>query len=416
VKKLFVSSRYRATVALVFLGPVLCRAQTRLSLQEAISQALASRPSLQADSERISQAQALRKQAAAIPNPEFQFQNENLRPGQTYGRDVDTLAMINQPLDILGKRRERMTVADQGIARSRADYDVARWDVVRRVRIAYWAARGAQEIRDVLKTTADNFQKIVDYHANQLSVGAIAEQDVLRVRLEQERINITANLAAIDADRASAELLKAMGRADFGALQLTEALTMDRNVQPAGVNESLAQRVEIKAARAALEEARAAAKFQDTSARPDLNVTYGYKRTQLPDTGTGVNTAIVSVRVTLPVTDKNRGNREAAYAEIRRREDLLAAAENDIRVEYNGALHEYELRRSQVINALQPLRDHAANISKIASDAYAEGGVDLLRLLDAERTRLDADLAWARGISDYWQSVARLEGAEGIGQ
>ena len=69
-----------------------------------------------------------------------------------------------------------------------------------------------------------------------------------------------------------------------------------------------------------------------------------------------------------------------------------------------------------MINALQPLRDHAANISKIASDAYAEGGVDLLRLLDAERARLDADLAWARGISDYWQSVARLEGAEGIGQ
>ncbi len=414
MKKIFVSSRYRATVALVFLAPVLGRAQTKLSLEEAISQALTSRPSLQADSERISQAQALRKQAAAIPNPEFQFQNENLRPGQTYGRDVDTLAMINQPLDILGKRRERITVADQGIARSRADYDLARWDVVRRVRIAYWAARGAQEIRDVLKTTADNFQKIVDYHANQLSVGAIAEQDLLRVRLEQERINITADIAAIDADRASDELLKAMGRTDVGALQLTEALTI--NVQPAGIEESLAQRVEIRAARAALEEAKAAAKFQDTSARPDLNVTYGYKRTQLPDTGTGVNTAIISVRVTLPVTDKNRGNREAAYSEIRRREDLLAAAENDIRAEYNGALHEYELRRSQVINALQPLRDHAANISKIASDAYAEGGVDLLRLLDAERAQLDADLAWVRGISDYWQSVARLEGAEGIGQ
>ena len=128
-----------------------------------------------------------------------------------------------------------------------------------------------------------------------------------------------------------------MGQADFGALQLTEALSMDRNVQPAGMEESLAQRVEIKAARAALEEAKAAAKFQDTSARPDLNVTYGYKRTQLPDTGSGVNTAIVSVRVTLPVTDKNRGNREAAYAEVRRREDLLAAAENDVRIEYNGA-------------------------------------------------------------------------------
>ena len=37
-------------------------------------------------------------------------------------------------------------------------------------------------------------------------------------------------------------------------------------------------------------------------------------------------------------------------------------------------------------------------------------------LLDAERARLDADLAWARGMADYWQSVARLEAAEGVGQ
>jgi outer membrane protein TolC len=147
-----------------------------------------------------------------------------------------------------------------------------------------------------------------------------------------------------------------------------------------------------------------------------LNLTYGYKRTQLPDTAAGVNTAIVSLRITLPFADKNQGNRGAAYAEVRRRQDLLSAVENDVRIEYNGALHEFELRQAEVVNALQPLREHAANISRIAAAAYAEGGVDLLRLLDAERARLDADLAWARGMAEYWQSVARLEGAEGIGQ
>jgi outer membrane protein TolC len=90
--------------------------------------------------------------------------------------------------------------------------------------------------------------------------------------------------------------------------------------------------------------------------------------------------------------------------------------ENEVRIEYNGALQEFQLRRAEVQNAFQPLREHAANISQIAGAAYAEGGVDLLRLLDAERARLDADLAWARGMADYWQSVARLEAAEGVGR
>jgi outer membrane protein TolC len=145
-------------------------------------------------------------------------------------------------------------------------------------------------------------------------------------------------------------------------------------------------------------------------------VTAGYKRTELPDTTFGVNTAIVSVRITLPTTDKNQGNRIAAEAEVRRQQQLVAATETEVRADYAEALQEYEMRRSEFTNALQPLRDHAANISKIAAAAYAEGGTDLLRLLDAERTRLDAELAWAQGMVEYRQSIVRLEAAEGVNQ
>jgi len=386
-----------------------------LNLDQAIGQALEARASLRAESERVSVAQGMRKQAGLRPNPEFQFQNENLRPGQTYNRDVDTLAMINQPLDLVGKRGQRMAVADKSVARARAEYDLSRQDIVRRVRLAYWTARGSQEVREILKITADNFHKIVDYHSAQLSVGAIAEQDLLRVRLEQERLGISANLAVIEANRARVELLKEMGKTDLSEIILTEPLTLDRAIQPIGVDQALAQRFEIKAARAALEEAEASAKLQDVAARPDLNLTAGYKRTQLPDALTGVNTAIVSLRITLPTTDKNQG-RVAAQAEVRRRQELLTAAENEVRIEYSGALQEFQLRRAELLNAFQPLREHAANIAQIAGAAYAEGGIDLLRLLDAERARVDADLAWARGMADYWQSVARLEASEGIGQ
>jgi cobalt-zinc-cadmium efflux system outer membrane protein len=391
-----------------------CRAQALLSLQDAVSQALQSRASLKAEAERVMEAEGLRKQAGLYPNPEFQFQNENLRPGQTYGRDVDTLAMINQPLDVLGKRKQRIVLAGEGVARSQAEYELARWQVAQRVKLAYWRARGSQAIHDVLKTTADNFQKVVDYHSAQLSAGAIAEQDLLRVRLEGERLKISADLAFIETNRSRVELFKEMGQSEFGEVTLSEPLTPDSEVTPAGIDQALAQRVEIKAARAALEQARANAKLQEVSARPDLNVTYGYKRTQLPDTASGVNTAIVSVRITLPSTDKNQGNRIAADAGVRRQQQLVAAAEADIRADYAGALQEYQLRRSEFLNALQPLREHAAEISKIAAAAYAEGGTDLLRLLDAERARLDAELAWARGMVEYRQSIVLLEAAEGM--
>jgi outer membrane protein, heavy metal efflux system len=404
----------RTAVAFVLSSGALCQEQQRLSLREAIDQAFQSRASLKAQADQVLAAQGLRRQAGLIANPEFQFQNENLRPGQTYTRDVDTLAMINQPLDVLGKRKQKIVLAGEGVNRAQADYELARWQVVQEVKNAYWAALGSQQIRNVLKTSADNFQRIVKYHSAQLSAGAVAEQDFLRVRLEGERLQISADLAGIDANRLRLELLKEMGDSSFPELVLTEPLVSESEVEPLGVEEVLNRRMEIKDARAALEEAKANAKLQDVLARPDLNVTYGYKRTQLPDTTTGVNTAIVSVRITLPTTDKNQGNRNAAEAEVRRQEQILAATETEIRAEYQAALQEYESRSNELRTALGPLREHAAEIASIAAAAYAEGGTDLLRLLDAERSRLDAELAWTRGMVDYRQSIDRLEAAEGV--
>ena len=140
----------------------------------------------------------------------------------------------------------------------------------------------------------------------------------------------------------------------------------------------------MKVASAAVEEAQAKSRLQDVSARPDLNILYGYKRTQLVDATSGVNTAMAGLQITLPITDRNQGNRAAASAEVRRQEQLLAATEAEVRADYFGALQEYQLRRIEVVETLQPLREHARTISEITQAAYAQGGMELLRLLDAE--------------------------------
>lgn len=392
-----------------------CRAQSTLSLQEAVNKALESRASLKADAERVSIAQGLEKQARLIANPLLQFENQNLRPGQTYTRDVDMYAYLTQPLDVFGKRKQRIAVAAEEVGRIQAGYELTRRQIVQSVRLSYWEARGAQEKRDLLKATVENFQKIIDYQSAQLSVGAISEQDLLRVRLEGERLKIAANLAVIEATRARVQLLKEMGQTDFSELLLTEPLDADTlAIELIDIREVLTQRIEMKVASAAVEEAQAKSRLQDVSARPDLNLLYGYKRTQLVDSVSGVNTATAGFQITLPITDRNQGNRAAASAEVRREQQLLAATEAEVRADYFGALQEYQLRRMEVIETLQPLREHARTISEITQAAYALGGMELLRLLDAERARLDAELAYVQGMMEYQQSISNLQAAEGV--
>jgi cobalt-zinc-cadmium efflux system outer membrane protein len=420
VKTIFIRSGYclwTLIYSVLLLGCLTApsSAQTKLGLQDALRKALDSRASLKAEQARISAAEGLEKQAHLFANPVFQFENENLRPGQTYSRDVDTYAFFTQPLDVLGKRKERIDVAERAVGRTEAEYELAQRQVVQKVKLAYWAARGAQENQDLLSATVTNFQRIVDYNSAQLSVGAISEQDLLRVQLEGERLNITARLASIEVTRTRIELLRQMGQTDFVEVVLTDPLDAEEiALDRLELQQVLDQRTEVKVARAALREAEANSRLQDVLARPDLDLIYGFKRTQLVDATSGVNTAVAGVRMTLPIMDRNQGNRAAAVAEVQRQEQLLAAAEANVRADYYSALQEYELRRTEVIQTLQPLRQHAANISQIAQAAYVQGGTDLLRLLDAERTRLEAGLAYVRGMVEYKQSIANLQAAEGV--
>ena len=113
-----------------------CGAQSRLSLQEAVNKALESRASLKAEAGRVSIVQGLEKQAKLIANPALQLENQNLRPGQTYTRDVDSLAYLTQPLDVLGKRKQRIAVAAEGVNRTQAGYELARRQIVQSVRLS----------------------------------------------------------------------------------------------------------------------------------------------------------------------------------------------------------------------------------------------------------------------------------------
>jgi outer membrane protein TolC len=191
---------------------------------------------------------------------------------------------------------------------------------------------------------------------------------------------------------------------------LDEELQPVPNMTPEQV---VLQRPEMKVARASVEEAQARARLQDVLARPDLTLTSGYKRTQLPDTAQAANTAIVAVAVKLPLFDRNAGNRAAASAEVRRQQDLLDATRVDVLADYHAASVEYFLRRTEVAGTLVPMREHAANLSSLAQAVYIQTGGDVLRLIDAERSRLDAELAWVEGMIALQQSRANLEAAEG---
>lgn len=400
-------------IFLVLLFSVSAPAQTALSLKEAVARALAEHPALQAEAGRVAVSEGARTQAGLRPNPRFTFQSENLRahgtPGFSFSRDADTYAFLTQPIETAGKRARRIEVAEAGVRRAQLEMDLLRRQIAARVKTAYWSAAGAKKIQDLLRENGRTFQQIVEYHELRVREGAMAESELLRVRLESDRLAIAANSAALDAERARIQLFREMGRGEFPEVDLADPLEAPPGAGiDAGPAAALENRAEIRLARLLVERARAALRLERAAARPDVDALFGYKR------AAGFNTLIAGAVVELPVARRNQGAIASAAAEVKALEAGLAAEEAQVRAEVRAAAAEYEIRRRQVSESLGPLRRRAQESARIAEAAYREGGTDLLRLLDAERLLVDTELLYYQTLTQYRQSEAALEAALGV--
>jgi len=399
-------------LATLWCFPEAC-GQTRLSVQQAVNKALESHPALQSAGEKIGVYDALARQAAVKPNPRATLQVENLRahgdPGFVYGRDADTYAFLSRTLTISGKRERRMEVASGDRERARLERELLARQIAERVQLAYWNAAAAQRVRELLRDSLRTFAQIVDYHRHRVKEGAMAEADLIRVQLESDRLELTANTAALEAERARIHLLREMGEPEFPALILTDALESGIPEQvPADPAAALEQRIEMQLARRAVEQAKAGQRLQQSLGRPDPEAILGYKR------AAGFNTLVAGIQWSLPIADRNQGNIAAAGAEVRVAESHLRATAAMIRAEVDAARTEYEIRRRQVKESLKPLMERASESAQIAVAAYREGGADLLRLLDAERTLIDVQTIYVKTLAEYRQAIVTLQYAMGV--
>jgi len=388
-------------------------AQEPLTLEAAVERALASHPLLAEGRERVESARGQLRQAPLTFNPKLVLQAENYRawgarPIQT-SRETDDFAYLQQTFETAGKRGKRAELASRGLRAAELELAVLRRRVARDVSLAYWAALGAQKMQELLLESVRNFEKIVEYHEIRVREGAMAENDLLRVKLELGRIQLAANNAGLDAAKARIELFRAMGQTAFPEVRFAEALQLaeDRPL-PADEDEALRRRPEMLLAQARLEQARGNLVLQRANASPNVDALFGYKRSM------GEHTLIAGLQWDLPVLNRNQGNIQSAAADIKAAEANLAATEAIIRAEVKAAAAEYQARRQQLKELVGRLRSQADETARIAQSAYRLGGADLLRLLDAERLRIEIELVHYRAWMEYRQSMEVLAFALGV--
>jgi len=369
-------------------------APAELTLEKALELAMA-HPELSAAAAETRAAEGQVRQAGYRPNPTLNLQAENWRffgdPAFDASEDLDVFAYLSQTFETGGKRSRRIASALEDRRLADAARSVRAWQIRQEVRQAFVRALLSQGLESLARDNQRYFDQVVEYHRIQVEQGRLPEADLIKVQLESARLALDAETAALETERSRQILWQAIG---LGGPAPAYRLA-DQPAAPSGApvqdpaelqRRARTARAEMQLAQARMDIAQARLDLERTLAKPDWTVSFGYKR------ASGFNAFLAGVSVPLPFFDRNEGN-------IHRRSEELSGAQcqqhaQAVRVdgEVDAAWTALARRRSMQAQLRREVLDRARQSWDIALATYQEGGIDLLRLLDARRALADSQL------------------------
>jgi cobalt-zinc-cadmium efflux system outer membrane protein len=375
----------------------------------------------------IAAARGFLTQSRLRPNPGLDVSVFNGRPLGSPGEHGFDIGYAHT-FELGGKRARRIDVAQVGVEIAEllvADRErLLRADIKTRFAEALAAARNVSTLGEIYELNARSL-KVATQRVSE-GEGAPLEQTLLQV--EVGRIGADRLLANAAAARAFGALKLSSGIAPGEMLTLRGELTaegVDISLD-AAVERALAQRPDLKAAKA--EEARAAAEQRLAQAErvPDVIglVRYGQASTQFAQLGLSPSGAVVPLRdqdrtltagvsIPLPFANRNQGAIETALARQKaaslRREFIEQSVRTDVQAAfalYAGARQAAEVFDKQVMQQMQ------RTMTTIRT-SYELGESQLLDLVQEQRRLVETQKAFTDVLKELYIARAALEAAVG---
>lgn len=374
-----------------------------LSLHEAVAEALHS-PQTAAAAAQTAEYEGLQRQAGLGLNPRLFLQAEDWRWGKNfdYGSQTENYIFFAQGFETAGKRPKRVALARARVGEARDQEQVVRFGIVSRVAGAYWNAAVLDRIAELLREDMTVVDGMVQYDRERVDAGAMRGVDLLRMQIERDRLQLALSATERDAAQARLELLKQMSRPPSTVVTLSDRVDQVLPVAPVPVDEVLARRADVLQARDAVTASEADVKLQHANAVPNLDVTGGYKRNGV------FNTGYSSLQFDLPIRNRNQGEIARAEAAVRLARANVQVTDLRVRAEIAQSEEVYRKQGEIVQGVLPSMRSAAKQNLQLLTEAYRIGGVDLLRFLDAERTEFDVEVSALRSYAEYQQAALRL--------
>ena len=399
----------------------------RMTLDQVINTTLLADPKLRSAFEEITQSKGDVWTAELRPNPTFSPGGQLLpltRPftvDRTGGPpEMDLGASWQLDWFLFGKRAAAIVAANKQLRATEQDY----YDTVRqRVRdaaLAFYDILEAQGLAEQARQDLQNLQKVENVTQRAVESGGRAMVELNRIKLDRLRSDQTLREADSLAVTSRSKLRAFLGRTDsdpkfdiIGSLDLPAVkpnLTADEAFAIAQEN-----RPDLASLRWKIEKAQADTVVEHRKAFPEVTGKLGYARQyQVRAIGApDANSYGFGVDVTLPIFDRNQGNRLKASSNVVQSQYDYQAGLVDLRSEIEQVLAELRTAQATAEAAGGEQLKLAGEVRDAITKAYAAGARPLLDVLDAQRNYRDTYRLFISSRASYWRASVKLSATLG---
>lgn len=385
--------------------------------------------------ERVSETQALLRQAGIRPTPTLEVEFSTGSPLKTAGETEYSTGFF-QPIETAGKRGKRIQVAQKAVDLAQLELEERgrqlRFEVQSQYIQALAAANKLAAIQNLMSISHNNYQLIQ-----------------ARVR-EGDAAPLDENLLLVDSSRLEAQAATLLGQADSSLLELKRivgfsgsdslALPADSDTPstspPLAVGNILSltelqkmamrNRPDLKILGLLEDQGGAEARLAQAEGRPDItaSVRYIHRHSQFPQLGLDSSGAtvplvdkdnILAFGISVPIFTGRRtqGDVEAArsrQAEARLRREFLEAS---VPLEVESAYRHWEAASHAVTLFTSGVIAQGENNLTVVRESYRLGQLRIIDVLNEQRRFIDTQVAYVDAQADMEQALMELERAVG---
>lgn len=393
------------SILALLTSPLFAATAQMLTMDQALETAFANNPDLAAAQWETGIAQGERQQAGLIPNPEVSWEAEDTRRNSR-----TTTVMINQPIELGGKRGARIEVASRaqdaaGIELERKR-NVLRADVIQ----AFYSSSTAQQRLLLSRQSLELAERGLRVAQGRIKSGKSSPVEGTRAEVQLSEVRLELRRAERDEASAYQRLAQVMGAPLPAFVSVGDpGRSMPTVPDSSLLLNRIGETAELRLAKLQIDQREASLGLEKAQRIPDLTVSIGSQY----DERERERVNVVGLSMPIPLFNRNQGNVLAAARRTDQARDLRNASELRLRTEIQTTLDQWMTANTEVASFNQTILPAAQSAVDTATRGFEMGKFNFLDVLDAQRTLISARTQYIQAIAeatDAWVRIERIFG------